>query len=169
MQIYLEIRDSMAHSNLVSLGCVSLPPAKWNNNKRKQAHQTFFVSVKQHVIICYNHVVSLLPREICRILIIYENFVVKWSRESFVRQSYQILFGAWKTYTLVELICRNDIGAQIVHRRTLGDPQKSVKWLGKVNIRRHDDVDIGEKCVESLAIFACHIAKKVLGIGELQE
>lgn len=110
-----------------------------------------------------------LPREICRILIVDENFIVKWSRESLVRQSYQIAFRAWKSHTLVELICRYHVSAQIIHGRTLDASQKLVECLGEIQICRHDDVDIGEECVESLAILTRHIAKKVLRIGKLQQ
>lgn len=59
-------------------------------------------------------VVSFLPREVRGELIVDENFIMKWSRQSLVRQSYQIGFIAGEPHALVELERGDHVGAQVV-------------------------------------------------------
>lgn len=59
-------------------------------------------------------VASFLPREVRGELIVDENFIMKWSRQSLVRQSYQIGFIAGEPHALVELERGDHVGAQVV-------------------------------------------------------
>lgn len=85
MKIYLKIRDRMTNPNfIISLWRVLLPP-----EIEKMSSQPISIQIKK------------LPRKIRRILIINKNFVMKWSSESFVRQSYQVDFRPWKPHPFV--------------------------------------------------------------------
>lgn len=78
--------------------------------------------------------------------------------ELFVRKSYQISFVSWKSNTVVELVRRNNIGAEIIDIRALSLLKESAELFSKVDVGWDDNINVGKKYKICLAIFTRNVS-----------